>query len=140
MTPAGEDFSYTIERDLKSLDALRESMVASLTERALDGQTVAIIELCCYEAVSNIIEHSQPSDVDNRIRIGCSLHDGHVRCEIIHYGPEFDLTQAPMPDIQQHFKQGKNQGLGIYMIRTLMNEITFTHERGLNTLVIVKNL
>jgi serine/threonine-protein kinase RsbW len=140
MTPADEDFSYTLERDLKSLDALRESMATYLRERALDERTVAIVELCCYEAVANIIEHSQPSEVDNLIRVRCSLHDRRVRCEIIHCGPEFDLTQAPMPDIRQHFKQGKNQGLGIYMIRTLMNEVAFTHERGRNTLVITKNL
>ena len=140
MTPTGEGFSYTVERDLESLNSLRESIVTYLTERSLDERTVAIVELCCYEAVANIIEHSQPSDVDNRIWVRCSLHDNHVRCEIVHYGPEFDLTQAPMPDIQQHFKQGKNQGLGIYIMRTLMNEVTFTYEQGRNTLVILKNL
>ena len=140
MSAVDEDYLYTLDRDLKSLDPLRESMVTYLRERALDERTVAIVELCCYEAVANIIEHSQPSDVDNRILVRCSLHDRRVRCEIIHCGPEFDITQAPMPDIQQHFKQGKNQGLGIYMIRTLMNEVAYSHEQGRNKLVLVKKL
>ena len=140
MTQNEEDFSYTLERDSKNLDPLRESVAAYLRERALDERTIAIVELCCYEAVANIIEHSQPSDIDNLIRVSCSLHDRRVRCEIIHYGPEFDLTQYPMPDIRQHFKKGKDQGLGIYMIRTLMNEVAFTHAGGRNTLVIEKNL
>ncbi len=132
----GEEFSYTLERNLRNLDALRESLVSFLIDTGLDERSVSMMELCCYEAVSNIIEHAGTSDIDNRIRLHCTLGGERVRCEIVHFGSEFDITRVPMPDIRKQFYEGKSKGLGIYMIRTLMNEITYNHEQGKNTLVL----
>ncbi len=136
MTLHREEFSYTLERDLRSLDALRESLVSFLVDIGLDERSVSIIELCCYEAVSNIIEHAEKSGTDDRIRLRCFMGQEQVRCEIVHYGREFDITRVPMPDIRKQFYEGKSKGLGIYMIRTLMNEVAYFHEEGKNTLVI----
>lgn len=119
---------------------MRESIVSFLKLRAIDDCVTAIIELCCYEAVANIIEHAEPAKAEEAIRIHCYLSDRKVVCEIVHYGRAFDLTLSPLPDIEQHFHEGKKQGLGIYMIRTLMNDVSFLHEHGRNTLVLTKNL
>jgi serine/threonine-protein kinase RsbW len=135
MNHTGGEFLHTLERDLKSLDALRELLVSFLIDGGLDERSVSMMELCCYEAVSNIIEHAGTSDIDNRIRLRCALGGGCVRCEIVHYGMEFDVTRVPMPDIRKQFYEGKSKGLGIYMIRTLVNDITYTHEQGKNILI-----
>ena len=140
MNSADEEFFYTIERNLASLDRLREAMVAYFNKAGLEENILSIVELCCYEAVANIIEHSKPVRDNNNIHIFCSVDDRRVACQIIHYGPEFDLTKSPLPDIVQHFTEGKNHGLGVYMIRTLMSEVVFSHIHERNSLTLIKKI
>ena len=54
------------------------------------------------------------------------------------YGDEFDITKVELPDIEEHYKSGKMRGLGIYIIRTLMDRVEHSYKDNINILKLVK--
>lgn len=55
-------------------------------------------------------------------------------------GVPFDPTKWEMPDISQGFKERKIGGLGIFMVRNMMDEMQYFYENGSNNLLIIKKI
>ena len=68
------------------------------------------------------------------------IHGGEVTITISHYGDNFDITKAQLPDIEKHYKSGKMRGLGIYFIMTLMDRVEYSHENMTSTLKMFKKI
>jgi anti-sigma regulatory factor (Ser/Thr protein kinase) len=132
----------SIPRLTSRLDYLREVIVSFLSSHKIDDGIISRIELSVYEAVVNIIEHSNKEYQDRDIEIQCSVSEDEVIVIVRNNGDKFDMTEVIMPDIETHYKSGKMRGLGIYFIRTLMDVVEYSHdnEKMINTLRMSKKL
>ena len=138
MTDTPNSIHISIPRLTARLDYLRESIVHFLSSVKIDEGTISRIELSIYEAVVNIIEHSNPTFSDSDIEIECTVRDDDILVVVKNYGDKFDVTEAVMPDIEKHYKSGKMRGLGIYFMRTLMDMVEYSHIDMINTLTMSK--
>jgi serine/threonine-protein kinase RsbW len=54
-------------------------------------------------------------------------------------GKYFDPKEAETPNIEEHIKNGKRHGLGIFLIRQIMDEVIYSYKQGIrNELRMVK--
>lgn len=134
----GSHVSFEIPADLEQIER-----VSSEIERCMKGESwvddeMLDVQLAVEEAVTNSILHGYDGSVGIiAIRIESSPH--HVVVEIADDAPAFDPLSMPDPDIGADLEDRKIGGLGIFLIRRLMNEVTYRYKDNKNILLMVKD-
>ena len=128
------------EADLAQLERIGEFIVTVLREFGLDEQKIFNLQLAVDEACSNIITygyaHAATAE-DNKIVICCSRCNGTIAVKIKDRGKPFDPTTVAPPDLEASLEERKIGGLGIYFMRKLTDEISYTYKGGQNVLTMV---
>ena len=88
------------------------------------------------EIFSNIARYSGATGVV----LGCSLKDGKATLRFSDNGRPYDPTEKPDPDTTQSAEEREVGGLGIFMVKKLMDEVTYEYADGSNILTLVKSL
>ncbi len=128
-----------IPRDNKVLENQRESINQFLKKNMVPDEIISSVELALYEAVINVIDHGSEEYKNSGIDITCLLSRKKITVTVKYEGEEFDLTSFKLPDIVSHYKAGKKRGLGIYFIRTLMDDVQYYHRNMKNAVTMVKH-
>jgi anti-sigma regulatory factor (Ser/Thr protein kinase) len=132
---------FSIPNDTAYLSRVREE-VLQLIEGRFDAKEAKLLALAVDEAVANVMEHAYRGDTPKEMqRISARLTADEVKFTVIlrDGGQRFDPTSAPDVNISEHVKAGRKGGLGIFLMRKIMDEVNYTFKRGEhNELVMVK--
>jgi anti-sigma regulatory factor (Ser/Thr protein kinase) len=91
------------------------------------------------EAVSNIIEHSYGEETDAPVECTFRLTKDALALIFHDHGVPFDPASVSEPDIHADLQARTTGGLGIYMMRQVMDKVEFKFgESTGNTLTMVK--
>jgi serine/threonine-protein kinase RsbW len=96
------------------------------------------IILAVDEACTNIIKHAYKLSPNNDILIKVNLNNSELQIRIIDYGESFDPSTVPIPDIKELYREHKVGGLGLHLIRSLMDEVNFNAVPGVQNEVTLK--
>lgn len=122
----------------EQLDAIRDYVAAAAREVGMDESDACAVEMAVDEACSNIIEHAyrgQPGEIE----IGCESGGGLLTLVIRDRGRPFDPASVPVPDLTCPLEDRPIGGLGVYLMRQLMDEVTYAaDEQSGNVLTLVK--
>jgi serine/threonine-protein kinase RsbW len=105
--------------------------VSSLAAKSgFDIEAIEDIKVAVSEACSNILCHS---DIGNEYvyRVECTLHDDRFEIAVVDNGVGFDTDHYESPD-PGGLQSG---GLGIYIIKALMDEVHVESRDGTGTLI-----
>ncbi len=102
------------------------------------SETIYAVQLSVDEACTNIIEYGYSNKTEGKIVIRCSLTDKKFVVEILDWAEPFDPTTLPKPDTQSQLDERKTGGLGIYLMRKYMDEVSHVRLKGMNLLTIAK--
>jgi serine/threonine-protein kinase RsbW len=98
------------------------------------------MQLAAHEACTNIVGHaySGSNDGDERIIIALSLlhNPRQLKIELRDTGKPFDPNLVPSPSLDQ----AQVHGYGLFLMRNLMDAVTYTSQAGDNYWCLVKNL
>jgi len=115
-------------------DALeRAAMAGDVPEPAMRAMQVALDELLTNAIMHGSVSLNDPMQVD--LIIGQSV----LRAVIVHAGPAFDPTQVEAPDLDTALPDREIGGLGIHLVRSMMDEFSYEHADGRNVLKLGKN-
>ena len=109
-------------------------------ELDLTPDLVFNLNLVLEEAVSNVILYAYPKDEQQEISLSASVSDNNLVFVLTDSGKEFDPTQAPDADITLSAEERQIGGLGIFLIRQIMNQIEYQRIDGKNVLTLGKQL
>lgn len=133
----------------------------SITVPAIDEDPTAIIEFvqeelerydCSPKALFQIEVAIEEILVNIVSYAGLSAEDGvEVRCEVreeplsvvlqfLDEGMPFDPLAKEDPDTTPEGNMAREGGLGIFLVKEMMDGVSYTYEGGKNTLTIQKNL
>ena len=128
-----------ITNDTKFLGFVREFMSRMIRQSALSREDENKIILAVDEAVANIIEHAYENQREGTIEVECEADAKRFLVTIRDSGQKFSPDGITTPDIDGHVKSKKKKGLGIYLMRLIMDEVRYTFREGIqNELVLVK--
>ena len=97
------------------------------------------ILLAADEAASNIIEHAYEGVKNGVLEISCGVKDGALTIIMVDYGKSFDPSTIPPPDLKADLSERKIGGLGIFLMRKLMDEVHYESGRDKrNVLTMIK--
>ena len=128
-----------VTSDTKYLTLVRDFVGLLVRQSRLSSGEENKITLAVDEAVTNIIEHGYGNDPAGRIEIEVEADESRFRIVIRDSGKAFDPDSIASPEMREHFAAGKNRGLGIFLMRQIMNEVRYKYRGGIrNELSLVK--
>ena len=130
-----------IPNDTKYLATVREAVADIIRQSGFPTDDLNRIVLAVDEAIANIIEHAYENAYENDSEIEVQLYSDADRFEVsvVDFGQSFDPNLVNAPDMTEHVRQGKKSGLGIYLMRKIMDRIDYRFaETGRNTLKMTK--
>lgn len=130
-----------VTNDTRYLALVRDFVARVLKYARVDRRDENKIILAVDEAVSNVIEHGYPSGQRGTIEIEVDSTDAEVRVVIHDQGRVFNPESVSEPDIYEHVKVGRKKGLGIFLMRQIMDEVCYRFRDGVkNELTLIKYL
>jgi anti-sigma regulatory factor (Ser/Thr protein kinase) len=109
-------------------------------ELNLSPELVFNLNLVLEEAVSNVILYAYPKEEHQEIVLTAKISDKSLIFVLTDSGKEFDPTQAPDADVTLSAEEREIGGLGIFLIRQIMNKVEYQRIEGKNVLTLGKNL
>ncbi len=122
------------------LEFLYESMdFVSSCARALgfNADRISELELVMEEVLVNIVKYAYRGKEPGEVTISCSEDGGNLVMDVVDSGVPFDLLAASDPDITAGVDERPVGGLGIYLIKKLMDKVKYRREEGRNRLTLV---
>ena len=97
-------------------------------------------ELAAEEAAVNVINYAYKDSVPGDVEIACGVEDGSAVLVIKDSGVHFDVSQRPDPDIDKPVEERKIGGLGIFLIKKMMDETKYERAGESNILTLKKKI
>ena len=130
--------SLKVKSDREELDGITAAVEALSADEAWSTDLLFRINLVIEELVLNIIDYGY-DDNDHEIELSFKSEANAVTIDITDEGRAFDpLNDAPEPDIDSPLEERHVGGLGVYLARTMMDELTYRRENSRNHLTLVK--
>lgn len=128
-------WSLAIPSDLRLISLARHFVETFCQHTGLDRQSTDSVVLATHEAINNVIRHAYRGQQNASLQIQCHAFEECLEIHVIDEGEPFDVMSVP------HLNPGEIRigGRGVYLMRTLMDEITcLSHGSRGNTLRMVK--
>ena len=99
------------------------------------------IEVAIEEIMVNITSYAGLTENDG-VEIRCDVLEDPLRVvlQFLDGGVPFDPLAASDPDITPEGIMEREGGLGIFMVKKMMDDVSYAYEDGKNTLTILKHL
>ena len=132
--------SLTLANDLKRVPRLNEFIDEVCEANGFDMATIMQINLAIEEAVVNVMNYAYPAGTKGDVTIEAKANDTEMMFIISDTGAPFDPTAKPEVDITQSAEDRSIGGLGIHLIRQIMDHINYERTEGHNILTLTKKL
>jgi serine/threonine-protein kinase RsbW len=123
---------------LHTVSTCIEDMLGSLDGLAEAPGVLQQVQLAIHEACTNVVEHAYEGRKHERMQIILTLDDTSRRLtvELRDSGQPFDPSSVAEPDLED----GQIHGYGLFIMRQVMDEVTYEPSDGANRWRLVKEL
>ncbi len=124
-------------RYLGLIGKIGEDIVKGLNKQKYDKETLAYeLNLVLTEAMVNAIRYGQEGDQDQTVHIFITITDDELLVKVYDHGQGFDINEIRPPD----FDKPDDQGRGIYIIKCIMDSVSYKKCEKFNVLEMTKRL
>jgi serine/threonine-protein kinase RsbW len=131
----------TVKSKTENLSIIRDFIKTTTAEAGVASDVVENIILAVDEACTNIIKHAYKSFPDGELIIKTKSTLSRFVVSITDYGQSFEPDTIPEPDLQKYYRQKRVGGLGMYLMKTLMDDVKYVSFPGkYNEVMLSKNI
>ena len=123
-----------------NLALVREFIETKGREFGLSAKEISHISLAVDEACTNIIKHAYNNSKNEKIKIKIEKKEKRITVTLTDNGSHFDPSVIPEPNIVEKQKMKKGGGLGIFLMKRLMDEVKYNAKGSSNELILIKHL
>jgi serine/threonine-protein kinase RsbW len=120
----------TVKSKTENLSQIRDFVSNAALIAGFDQSTADKIILAVDEACTNIIKHAYKYYPDGTIIVKIKISGSTFVVEILDHGNAFKPDSVSTPDIEEYYKQHRVGGLGMYLMKTLMDEVKYNSIPG----------
>lgn len=110
-----------------------EAIEAYLEAQAVPSATAAQMMIVFDEVISNVFSHGR-HDREPTVSVRIDVIEDSIKAEISDDGNAFDPLSRPEPDTISSVEDRELGGLGIHIVRKLMDEVVYSRADGRNRL------
>ena len=128
--------SVRMSAKLENLGTFIGSLSNCAKTQGFGQEKISRMELAAEEALVNVFHYAypeQPGDVE----MICRLQGKRLAIEIIDSGIPFDATAMPVPEVTDGDHEREPGGLGILLMKKVMDEVRYRREKDRNILTLI---
>lgn len=135
----GNDNTLCMSNDIEELNKLEPFLNGIFEREHLDMSMLPQIDLALEEAVTNIIMYAYPEGEKGTAELTVEVADGQISATLIDSGTPFNPLQQQEANLDVSLEERKIGGLGIHLIKEIMDVVEYAYEDGRNVLKMKKN-
>lgn len=129
----------TFTRDVASLEAIFAYLADRKGEYGLDDRTAFAVNMAVEELFTNMVKYNRDGQSD--IQISVTRDGDEVTIHMIDFDSKpFDITSLDEVDTTAPLNERRPGGLGIHLVRCLMDEVTYEYKNRRTSIRLVKHI
>lgn len=133
--------TLNIESKTEQLVTVRDFVSNAAIKSGFSDEDVGKIALAVDEACTNVIKHAYRYNRSKKIKIVVTTTKDDLEIVIVDNGRHFDPTSIKNPDPKEYLSHPKRGGLGVHLMKSLMDKVEYNIEAGKSNQVrLVKHL
>jgi anti-sigma regulatory factor (Ser/Thr protein kinase) len=139
---AGQEVSKNIliNNNLSEIERLSKAVAEFGKKNNLSSEVIYDVRLALEEVVSNIINYGFEDNYEHQISIEMNLQGETLTMKIKDDGKPFNPLEVKSTNLDKPFDEREIGGMGIHIVRKLMDKILYKREEGNNVLQLTKYL
>ena len=132
---SSDALSLTLLNEPSAVPRTAEQVEAFCRDRNIAGPIAYKFNLALDETLTNAISHAFGDGGRHQIDVNVENRDGYLTATVSDDGTPFDPLAHPPPDVHAAVEDRKIGGLGIHLLRTLMDTVAYRRHDGRNHLM-----
>jgi serine/threonine-protein kinase RsbW len=137
---AAQEYKFELKNDLSELKALHRHLNHWGEAIKLKAISISRINICLDELFTNIVSYGFNDDLEHIIKFTLNVDNNLVTIDIEDDGIPFNPLDKVDPDFPANVECAKIGGLGIHIIRSLMDNVYYERKQANNKLTMKKNI
>jgi sigma-B regulation protein RsbU (phosphoserine phosphatase) len=130
------DENIVLNNNLKEIRDLNNFIKKVCAALSLDEKMTHNIRLAVEEAVVNVMEYAYPKEIKGDVIVTAKANNMRLKIIITDQGKPFDPTQKEKADVSLTAEERPIGGLGLLLVRELMDSINYEREGNSNVLTL----
>ncbi len=130
----------TIPNRLEEIDTVNNGFADFAAQVAIDNSVIRKIKMAFDELLNNTISYGYKDDNEHFIEVGVELLEGRLRITIEDDAIPFNPLSKETPNTSLGMEDREIGGLGIHLVRKMMDEVTYKRGIDKNLITLIKYL
>jgi len=130
----------TLANRLSEVERIVSALERFGHDHRIPESDVQAVTLALDEVITNTISYGYDDQVLHQIRVRLTLANDRLLAEVNDDAKPFNPLTAPRPDLTSPLEARPVGGLGIHLMRSLMDQVDYRRESGKNRLIMSKSL
>jgi serine/threonine-protein kinase RsbW len=130
--------SLELRPDISELARLATAFTAFATQHAVPADALNALQLSLEEVVTNVITHGYQKSGSKMVQVRLTARPGEFIAEVEDEAPAFDPLARAVPDLAQPLEDRPIGGLGVHLVKNLMDTVTYKRDGNRNLLTLTK--
>jgi serine/threonine-protein kinase RsbW len=132
--------SITIQvaADVREIERLNKLIRQFGELHEIPSRALYAVNLALDELVTNVVLYGFDDPAGRQVEVELSTEQGLLQASVIDDGKSFNPLDVATPDLNATLAQRDLGGLGIHLVRSLMDHVTYVNHDGKNVLTIQK--
>lgn len=140
MSTSNQTHRISVQASTEHLSEVRDFVASYATKLGVSSDEVDDVRLAVDEAYTNIIKHAYEYDESKFVEIVMGVDNNEFWVSLFDNGKSFDPTEYPDPDVRSRVKAKQRGGVGVYLMKNLMDGIEYHEHDGTNEIRMIKKL
>jgi len=133
-------YSFELKNDLSELEALCKHLNKFGRLTGLSEACIRDVNICLDELLTNIVSYGFEDDLEHIIRFTMNLDNQVLTLGIEDEGVAFNPLEKKVPEVPADLIDVRIGGLGIHIVRKLMDDLRYNRKQGKNKLTMKKSI
>jgi serine/threonine-protein kinase RsbW len=130
--PMAGTLKLRLKNDFAELERLQSEITQFLQTEGASENTIYTLTLALEEMVTNIVKYGYDDSLAHEIEVDADVRDNQVRIAILDDGHAFDPLARPEVDVNKPIEDRDIGGLGIHLVRKMLDEVGYERRDGKN--------
>jgi serine/threonine-protein kinase RsbW len=137
---ATQKYEFELKNDLSELKNLNRHLNYWGSDIGLQTDSILRINICLDELFTNIVSYGFNDDLEHIVKFTVHADNHFLTFKIEDDGIPFNPLEKIDPDFPANVESANIGGLGIFIIRKLIDNISYERKQGINRLIMKKSI
>jgi serine/threonine-protein kinase RsbW/sigma-B regulation protein RsbU (phosphoserine phosphatase) len=128
----------TITNDTREIPTVNKKCALFLKQFSVPDEIAKKVRLSCDELLNNVISYAYDDEREHEINMSLALCEGRLAITISDDGKAFNPFRQEVPDTEISLEEREVGGLGVFLVRNVMDKVAYHRQTGKNVVTLLK--